>query len=671
MNLKFSQDGNFYCTSGSNPVPPSYGQYGTNEPGGTETSEHEQINITRTIRTQGLRPVLPDSQQRQLPANQMKDWSIQHADANQLHFNQQPVYQPTPTNTTQNWVPFSANSYPPHHQTAKQTVPGVFTASSSPSMPIQMNQVYSPPSTEPFHNQPESSYPHPSKWNQKPFDAIRTGQRGERMNADPNLLWESQAATAFTHMNSPGATFMSYRHTSTSAGHLFDPNASLSRATGSYPLPSAQGKQLNHQPAFAHPSSGMDRSTFTMGYPHLLPELKTSDKFMHGANPLFPQKRPHSMDQHHHTNARLHRPTDAPPDKIACNSVQRMMSSYPPQRAFNETNEVSQRAPYNPTTHMVGGQAGTLSSWSNYSHNRHLAPQPIDSIRSSEQTASARFEQIPSTNNSKLEQTPTLMPFPSNYSAKASSSNNGQSRSSSLNASMDKTFSFNVAPLKQAVGISNTKMRKTSNENQEQTSTSESKTKVPSNDQADFNWLAPEFDRQSKEILSLISETQKILGIQNLDLPWITPAHVFIIAADTIDGSILETTMHILRLGHIKSLPNEPDNPLENVNQEMAKVVKGWYEQSEEDKIETEYFELLNTINKYRQKNKQLVLQEEDSYRRVLKEAAAILEAERIKNGVRHLPSENERANLLEFLQSAIEGSAKETFKEYVKQHSD
>ncbi|WP_152554078.1 hypothetical protein [Endozoicomonas elysicola] len=660
MNLKFSQDGNFYCTSGSNPVPPSYGQYGTNEPGGTETIEHEQINITRTIRTQGLRPVLPDSQQRQLPANQMKDWSIQHADANQLHFNQQPVYQPTPTNTTQNWVPFSANSYPPHHQTAKQTGPGAFTASSKPSMPIQMNQVYSPPSTEPFQNQSESSFPPPEKWNQKPFEAIRTGQRGERMNADPNLLWESPAATAFTHMNSPGATFISYQHTSTSAGHLFDPNVSLSRATGSYPLPSAQGKQLNHQPAFAHPSSGMDRSTFAMGYPHPLPELKTSDKFMHGANPLFPHKRPHSMDPHHHTNARLHRPTAPPPYKIACNSVQRMMSSHPPQRAFNKTNEASQRAPYNPTTHMVGGQTGAPSSWSNYSHNRHLAPQSIDSIRSSAQTASARFEQIPFTNNSKLEQTPTLKPFPSNYSTKASSSNNGQSGSSSLNASMDKTVSFDVAPLKQTVGISDTKMRKAGNENQGQTSTSE----APSSDQADFNWQAPEFDRQSKEILSLIRETQKILGIENLDLPWITSAHVFVIAADAIGGSILETTMHILRLGHLKSLPNEPDNPLENVDQEIAEVVNGWYEQSEEDMIESEYFELLKTINKYRQKENKLSFKTDAPYKSILKKAATILKSERTTKGTDHLPPKNERASLLEFLQSAIEGSARETFKE-------
>ncbi|USE37217.1 hypothetical protein [Endozoicomonas sp. SCSIO W0465] len=175
------------------------------------------------------------------------------------------------------------------------------------------------------------------------------------------------------------------------------------------------------------------------------------------------------------------------------------------------------------------------------------------------------------------------------------------------------------------------------------------------NDQVDFNWQAPEFDRHSKVMMTLIRKTQNILGIYNLNLPWITPAHVFIIAADAIDGSISEITMHILRLGYLRSLPYEPDNPLEHVNPEVAKVVSNWYEQSEEDKIEAEYFELLKTINSYRKNSGKLTFKKNASYSRILKTAANILESENNFSGTRHLPPRSERADLIEYIQTALQ----------------
>ena len=170
----------------------------------------------------------------------------------------------------------------------------------------------------------------------------------------------------------------------------------------------------------------------------------------------------------------------------------------------------------------------------------------------------------------------------------------------------------------------------------------------------DFHWQAPEFNRKSKEIMSLIRETQRILGIQSLNLPWITPAHVFIIAADAIDGNVTETTMQILRSGYLKSLPNGPENPLENVNQEMASVVSNWYEQSEENRIETEYLELLNSINKYRQAKGKLKFRKRASYGRILNSAAEILKSEREINGSNHLPPKRKRAYLFQYIETAL-----------------
>ncbi len=204
-----------------------------------------------------------------------------------------------------------------------------------------------------------------------------------------------------------------------------------------------------------------------------------------------------------------------------------------------------------------------------------------------------------------------------------------------------------ISPVVQNLATSKVCPEKTSKETPQQPLTD--KASNTSKNTVKFDWQAPVFHRNSKEIKSLIIETQKILGIQNLNEPWISSAHVLVIAADVIDGEISETTLYILQSAH------KPDNSLENVSIEIAKVVNDWYQQSDEDKIETEYFELLNSINRFRKAKSIIPIRRGASYKTVLEKAAAIIKHENNIHGSSHLPPKSKRAELTEYIANALE----------------
>lgn len=331
-------------------------------------------------------------------------------------------------------------------------------------------------------------------------------------------------------------------------------------------------------------------------------------------------------------------------------SDQAMSASGPSHKHLYAANQMNQRAHSDGQQPVLTTRAGYSAASSDHiKQMAHQAETPTGPVM---QNLPTPLAQNLATNPLSPEQAPMTEHSSDSHPTPVPSFRPG---SSSWNTTASNLPSQGLDTLRNSMACPEPKVTKTSKETQQQTLTPAGKVSRTSNDQVDFNWQAPEFNRKSEEVVSLILETQEILGMQKLNQPWIISAHVFIIAADAIDGDISETTLHILQLGYLKSLKNKPDNPLENVSQEMAKVVNDWYEQSEEDKIETEYFELLNSINRYRKAKNRKTFHKRTSYKRVLKEAADIINHERQTQGTDHLPPKHERANLTEYIQNALE----------------
>lgn len=608
----------------------AYGQSAINGPNPAGTVQHERINITRTIRTQGLKPDLHCFHSEQPSSNSLQPGRVRADYTQQPYFNQQPL----------------------HHLTANQYSNATLTAGSKPYQPIQAHQITQ--STNPFPS--PNSYPDVLQWNQTPVKSITDPHTEDEITELLNELYDSQSVAPLNQMFETGSVFSTRKPASIYASHSIYPGTRLSGTTESVFLPFSQGSHACHQPAVTNSGFRIGKNAEAMGYGQLplAPTIAKSENFILSPPLSSPRKRPQNPDLNHQAKIGASLPKKPSLYNTTYSSNPTMSSSGAHHTHLYAASQMRQRADSNELQHMATARVGCPAAKRNYFHKQQMAHQAETSLSCMVQNLPTPLEQNPAGNPLPPGQSPMPEHSADSYPAPVSSRSDDQPGSSSLNAPVSKSAPQGFDTLQQSMGCPDTKARKTSEGTQQQIPTPASTVTDDSDDQIDFNWQAPEFHRKSEEILSLTRETQNILGIQNLDLPWITTAHVFIIAADTIDGIITETLMYILRLAHLKSRPNEPDNPLENVNQEIAKVVNDWYAQSEEDKIETEYFELLNSINRHRRTQGKLPLHKNASYSRILNTAAEILKSERSTKGSHHLPPRHERAYLTEYIQSAL-----------------
>lgn len=661
-----NQTGNYY-PPGSMPQHDTYGQSAINDPNPAEIVQNERINITRTIRTQGLKPDQPHVHSEQPSANPLQRGKIKADSTQPPHFNQLPKHYPAPSAAPTLNRGLSGTDIPAlRHQAANQFTDAPPTAGRNQYIPMQANQDNCVPSTNPFSTPGGNSYQAAMPWNQAPVKSLTELQKEHDISSSQLFeLCGKQAVALLNQMSNTGPTFSTCQPAGTSASHSTYPGAGLSGASARLPF----SQIAFHRPAadysgYRPSENASGANAIDYGHSSLVPTNVKSQNLIQILPSSSQLKRPHNPDWNHYGKIGAFQPIKSSPSTITYQNDQAMGLSGPAYSHQYSANLMKQRTLSNEPQGMMIPQAGYSAARSTHSNNRqmtHHAQPPINPVV---QNLSTPPGQNLTANPSSPLQSPGFAYSATSYPVSVSSSSSDRTNSS-LSATTSKSTPVNYDTVQQATGCQDTGARQTSKETQQQNPTPAS-TRVRSKS-VDFDWQAPEFDRQSKEILLLIKETQKIMGIDNLDVPWVTPAHVLIIAADTIEGNITETTMQIFRLAYLKSLPSEPDNPLENVNQAMARVVSNWYEQSEEERIETEYFELLNSINKYRQAKKQIKLQKRASFSRVFQIAAEILKSERKAIGSSHLPPKEERADLSNYIQTALEfikrssGSTKET----------
>ncbi|WP_139117619.1 hypothetical protein [Endozoicomonas atrinae] len=677
MNPSFPhQTGNLFYPPDSRQQHTAYDQYANNGPYPAKTIPQEQVNYTNPTRTQGLKPSQQHFHVEQFLTTPLQPGRVRAGYTHQTYINQQPQHRPVPPATSMfNCGASSTNRPATYHQSTNHCRGSHLTADNNPYIPAQAHQVNNTFSTNLFSSPGVSSYPNTAQWSQPPAVKPAADLTIEKDNdAFLREMCESQPYTARNQMHKAGPAFTTCQPARTPGSRIVSIGAYLPGATESAPLPCMQGNHAFHQPAVTYHDfrAGGNADATGYGYPPFTETPVKSDKLVHDATASSSLKRSHNPDWNHPENLEALQPIKFSRQAMAYNSGEAMSSSSSSHTSLYPASQMKQMMPPDALQRRVSLQTGYCSSGSVHAHKGQFLPKTEAFTNREVRNVSTPLEQNLTASPSHLVQPTMLQHSVTSTLTPASSSTKEWPCSSPLSTPTVKSEPTGFDTLQQSMGTPDTRTRKTSKETQQLTPTPESNASDDIENLPDFHPEAPEFDRQSKEIKSLIRESQRILGIQDLDLPWITTAHILIIAADAIDGFILETTMHILRFGHVNSLPDKPDNPLENVDQKIAEVVSDWYGKSESHQIKDEYIELLNTVNRYRKEKNKLTFQNDAAYnyKSVLKKAAAILRNERNTKGTHHLPAKNERANLLEFIQSAIEGSAKETFKEQEEQQT-
>ncbi|MBO9480281.1 hypothetical protein [Salinisphaera sp. G21_0] len=617
MNPGFPhQTSSIYYPTSSAPKQTAYGQSATNGPDPNGAVQHERIKITRTIRTEGLKPDLHCCHSEQPSSNPLQPGRVKADYAHQPYFNQQPLNYPATNRYSNTSLTSPSQSYQPiaAHQ---------ITRSDSHLDKALCNQVPAKPTTD-----------------------LQT------QNEITDLLSEicdKPSVPPQNQMGKTGSSFTTYQPANIYASHSIYPGTWFSDTKEPAFWHFSQGNQAFHT---SYPGFGAGANASIMGYGQqpLTPTIAQSENFI--PNPLLSpsRKRLLNQDLSHQAKFGAFTPTKPYLNTMADNSNSSTNSNganYQNSFTANQMNHwmYSNELQRFPNTQLAYSAASSdyfqqqmaqITAWKSYMTQNLPTPHV--------QNRAAR--PLPPGQSTRPEHSANSYPVP------VSSHSADQPGSSSLNAPANKSATQDSNTLLQSTDYADTQTKNTSKETH--TPSPESKASDDSDNEVDFNCKAPEFDRESDEIVSLIHGTENLLGIQKLDLPWITTAQALIIAADAIDGNITEATMHILRLGLLMDQPNEPDNPLEDVNPEMARLVNDWYEQSEEDKIESEYFELLNSINRYRRTKGEPTLQKSTSYSSVLEIANEILQSERNAMGRDCLPPKRDRAFLPEYIQTAL-----------------
>ncbi|WBA79682.1 hypothetical protein [Endozoicomonas sp. GU-1] len=627
MNPGFPhQPSSIYYPTSSAPKQTAHGQSATNGPDPNGAVQHERIKITRTIRTEGLKPDLHCCHSEQPPSNPLQPGRVRADYAHQPYFNQQPLNYP-PTNQYSNTFLTSASQscqpIPAHH----------ITRPDSHLDKVQYNQVSAEPTTD-LQTQNEIT------------DLL--SEICDKPTVPPQNL-----------MGKAGSSFTNYQPAHIYASHSICPGMRFSDTKESAFWHFSQGNQAFH-PSYPGFRAGANASIIGYGQQPLTPTIAQPENFIPSPLLSSPRKRLQNQDLSHQAKFGAFTPTKPYLDTMAYNSNSTTNSNGANYQNPFTANQMNHWMYSNELQRFANTQLAYSAASSDYyqqqmaqtaaykSYMTQNLPTPHVQNRAAKPLPPGQSTRPEHSANSYPVSVPASVPA----SVPVSSPSADQPGSSSLIAPANKSAPQDSNTLQQSTDCPDTQTKNTSKETH--TPSPESKASDDSGNEVDFNWQAPEFQRDSDEIVSLIHGTENLLGIQKLDLPWITTAQALIIAADAIDGNITEATMHILRLGLLMEQPNEPDNPFEDVSPEMAKLVNDWYEQSEEDKIESEYFELLNSINRYRRTKGEPTLQESTSCSSVLEIANEILQSERNAMSSDSLPPKRDRAFLTEYIQTAL-----------------